>query len=62
MSSKRIRPQTQEGGATLEESPVYFQDPALDRVVNMMMELAAQMWVQRDRMLAVEDLLAQNAV
>ena len=60
MSPKRISPQTPEGGSPLEENPTYFADPALDRVVNMVMELSAQVWVHRDRMLAVEDMLAEK--
>ena len=60
MSPKRIRPQTPEGGKPLEDNPTYFSDPALDRVVSMVMELSAQVWVYRDRMMAVEDLLAEK--
>ena len=60
MTPKRISPQTPEGGTTLAENPTYFSDPALDRVVNMVMELSAQVWVYRDRMMAMEDLLAEK--
>jgi len=62
MNAKRLTPQTPEGGVPLEEAPTYFTDPALDRVVNMVMELSAQVWVHRDRAMAVEDLLAANGV
>lgn len=41
----------------------FFEDPALDRAVGMIMTLAGEVWVLRDRMRAMERLLeAQGAL
>ena len=50
--------QTPEGGAPLVgDNPTYFADPVQDALVNMIMELAAQVWVNRERMTALEAVL-----
>lgn len=37
--------------------PTYFADPAIDRVMGVVMALAAEVWVLRDRNRALEKLL-----
>ncbi len=54
-------PQTPEGGAPLVgDNPTYFADPVQDALVNMVMELAAQVWVNRERMTALEAVLEEQ--
>jgi hypothetical protein len=51
-------PQSPEGGVPLAgDNPTYFADPIQDALVNMVMELAAQVWVNRERMSALEAVL-----
>ena len=53
--------QTPEGGAPIAGTdPVYLRDPVLDATVRMVVELAAQVWVDRERLLAMEVLLAER--
>lgn len=55
--------QTPEGGAPLiGADPTYIQDPALDATVRMLVELAAQVWVERERRLALEAVLVERGV
>ena len=55
--------QTPEGGAPLVgDHPVYFKDPVQDAMMNMILELSAQLWMSMDRMYALEDLLARQGV
>lgn len=55
--------QTPEGGAPLVgDYPVYFKDPVQDAMMNMILELSAQLWMSMDRMYALEDLLARQGV
>jgi hypothetical protein len=55
--------QTPEGGAPLAAAdPTYIQDPVLDATVRMLVELSAQVWVERERRLALEALLVQRGV
>ena len=55
--------QTPEGGTPLvDEHPTYLQDPVLDATVRMLVELAAQVWVERERRLSLELLLAQRGI
>jgi hypothetical protein len=57
----RVQPQTPEGGASLEaDHPVYTKDPIVDALVDTVLELAGQIWINRDRQYAVEDLVAQG--
>lgn len=53
--------QTPEGGVPLAgDNPSYFADPIQDALVNMVMELAAQVWVNRERMAALEAVLEER--
>lgn len=55
--------QTPEGGAPLAgDDPVYLRDPVLDATMRMLVELAAQVWVDRERRLAIEALLEERGV
>ena len=55
--------QTPEGGAPLAGvDPVYLENPVLDATVRMLVELAAQVWIERERRLALEALLAERGV
>ena len=40
----------------------FFADPALDRAVAMVMALAAELWVTKDRLRGLEVLLAERGV
>ena len=52
---------TPEGGVPLVgDNPTYFADPVQDALVNMIMELAAQVWVNRERTAALEAVLEQQ--
>jgi hypothetical protein len=63
MQSDDYRRQTPEGGTPLAgDDPVYLRDPALDATVRMVVELAAQVWVDRERLLTIESLLADKGV
>lgn len=42
--------------------PVYFKDPVQDAMMNMILELSAQLWMSMDRMYALEDLLARQGM
>jgi hypothetical protein len=53
--------------AKLEERPMipeqtFFPDPALDRAFGVVMALAQEVWVLRDRMAAMEAQLADRGV
>jgi hypothetical protein len=53
--------------AKLEERPMipeqtFFPDPALDRAFGVVMALAQEVWVLRDRMAAMEAQLAERGV
>ena len=55
--------QTPEGGAPLVgDYPVYFKDPVQDAMMNMILELSAQLWMGMDRLYALEDLLSRQGV
>ena len=55
--------QTPEGGVPLAgDHPHYFNDPIMDCLTNMVLELAAEVWVNRERMLVFEQLLNQRAL
>lgn len=65
--SETLRPaaakQTPEGGPPLAgDDPVYLPDPVLDATVRMLVELAAQVWVDRERLLVMEQILAERGV
>ena len=48
----------------LETAPeqTFFSDPALDRAVAMIMTLAAELWVIKDRLRGLEVLLAERGM
>ncbi len=55
--------QTPEGGTPLAgPDPVYLQDPVLDATVRMLVELAAQVWVERERRITLETLLESRGL
>ncbi len=55
--------QTPEGGAPLAgDNPVYFKDPVQDAMMNMILELSAQLWMSLDRVYALEDVLSRQGV
>jgi hypothetical protein len=55
--------QTPEGGTPIVgPDPVYLDSPVLDATVRMLVELAAQVWIERERRLALEALLAAQGV
>ena len=61
--SKGPAGQTPEGGAPLVgDYPVYFKDPVQDAMMNMILELSAQLWMSMDRLYALEDLLARQGI
>ncbi len=57
------RAQTPEGGTSISgPDPVYLRDPVLDATVRMLVELSAQLWVERERRLVLEQLLESRGV
>lgn len=55
--------QTPEGGTPLAGAdPVYLENPVLDAAVRMLVELSAQVWIERERRLSLEALLEQRGV
>lgn len=55
MSEPLGEQQTPEGGTPLAGvDPIYLKDPILDATVRMLVELAAQVWVERERRLTLE--------
>ncbi len=66
MKDRRAAPpagQTPEGGAPLVGGfPAYFNDPLQDAMMNMILELSAQLWMSMDRLYALEDLLSRQGI
>jgi len=55
--------QTPEGGTTIVgDDPVYLNDPIQDATVRMLLELAAQVWIERERRLTLESLLESKGI
>ncbi|MFZ9708070.1 MAG: hypothetical protein ACO3CV_00365 [Steroidobacteraceae bacterium] len=55
--------QTPEGGiAPAGDHPIYLKDPVLDAAVRMLVELSAQLWVERERRVTLEALLEARGV
>jgi hypothetical protein len=55
--------QTPETGTPIaSNNPTYLQDPVLDATVRMVVELAAQVWVERERRIVLEAALADRGV
>jgi hypothetical protein len=44
------------------EKPVYFESPVIDNLFNITLELGAALWVVKDRLRVVEELLDQKGV
>ncbi|MCU0759398.1 MAG: hypothetical protein MUF07_09445 [Steroidobacteraceae bacterium] len=42
--------------------PAFFDNPAIDNLIAVTLELGAELWVQRERMRVVESLLATQGV
>lgn len=49
-------------GAKAQAEQVFFEDPALDRAFGVVMALATEVHVQRDRLAALERLLEQHGL
>jgi hypothetical protein len=47
-------------GPASRPEQTFFDDPALDRAAGMIMTLAAEVWVLRDRMAAMQALLEES--
>lgn len=63
MAEPALDEQTPEGGTPLAGAdPIYLADPVLDATVRMVVELAAQVWVERERRLALESLLESRGM
>ena len=55
--------QTPEGGVALAgDDPILLEDPATDALVRMVTELTAELWVERDRRMVLEDVLVDAGV
>lgn len=44
------------------DSPVFLSDPVQDALMRMVMEISAELWVERERRMALEDVLVQSGV
>ncbi|MCP5327080.1 MAG: hypothetical protein R3E75_05885 [Steroidobacteraceae bacterium] len=42
--------------------PAFFDDPAIDNLIAVTLELGAELWAQRERMRVIETLLAEKGV
>lgn len=42
--------------------PAFFDNPAIDNLIAVVLELGAELWVQRERTRVIEALLAQKGV
>ena len=42
--------------------PAFFDNPAIDNLIAVTMELGAELWVQRERMRIIEKILAEKGV
>ncbi|GAA0485925.1 hypothetical protein GCM10009096_30860 [Parasphingorhabdus litoris] len=45
----------------LDGNPQFFDDPGMDRFVAVVMNMAQEMWVQEERLMALEGLEASEA-
>ena len=55
--------QTPEGGEPLAgDDPVLLKDPVVDALLRMLLELTAELWVERERRIALEDVLDATGV
>lgn len=42
--------------------PAFFDNPAVDNLISVTLELGAELWVQRERTRALEKLLAERGI
>ncbi len=42
------------------KNPQYYDDPAIDQLMTIVLNLGAELWVMRDRQAMMEELLAQK--
>lgn len=50
--------QTPEGGEPLAgDDPILLKDPLVDAMLRMLLEITAELWVERERRIALEDVL-----
>jgi hypothetical protein len=42
--------------------PAFFDNPAIDHLIAVTLELGAELWVQRERMRVIEKLLGANGI
>jgi len=62
-SGDGYRAQTPEGGVPLAgDDPVLLPDPVTDALLRMVTELTAELWVERDRRMVLEDVLVDAGV
>ncbi|MFN8534961.1 MAG: hypothetical protein U0556_15600 [Dehalococcoidia bacterium] len=45
-----------------EDRPQYFEDPAVDRLLQMVLELSAELWAVKDWQFVVNNLLEERGV
>lgn len=45
-----------------DPEPTYFSDPAIDRLMGVVMSLASEVWILNDRISAMEQVLADKGV
>lgn len=50
------------GPPTPAPEPAFFDNPAIDNLIAVTLELGAELWVQRERMRIVEKLLAEKGI
>ncbi len=61
--SESYQLQTPEGGEPLAgDDPILLKDPVVDALMRMVMEITAELWVERERRLALEDVLQAAGV
>lgn len=47
---------------TPSPEPAFFDNPAIDNLIAVTLELGAELWVQKERMRVIERLLAERGV
>lgn len=62
-STPTLSTQTPEGGIPIAaDDHLYLKDPLQDASVRMLVELSAQLWVERERRMALEMLLERQGI
>lgn len=51
-----------DGAPAPAPEPAFFDNPAIDNLIAVTLELGAELWVQRERLRIVEKLLAEKGV